>query len=189
MLRGVGGDEKANVYFFIATDEADSQKLSQKIWGDGCSFVKFRQPGSQFEGIKDALVDLLVMGSLDDYVMTPHSSFSELGAVLSFTWMQDTNVSLATSPNRPAIPIFHGMDNFELRKVASLLDRRAVPVGRGKDGGGGAREWLEGQGGGCMRQLVAGLSLVVARGRELQSLFEAIEKAPCLAGKSGIANL
>lgn len=123
-----------------------------------------------------------VMGSFDDFVMTPHSSFSELGATLSHTWLPDPQAALRALPNRPIVPIFPKMNAFERQKVLSLLDRRAaeiVPVAAGGAAGGGA-------GGGdavCMRVHAAGMSVVVARGRELLSMFEAIEGAPCMKGK------
>lgn len=129
------------------------------------------------------------MGSFDDYVMTPHSSFSELGATLSHTWLADPQEALRAPPNRPIVPLFPQMNEFERQKVLSLLDRRAaeiVPVAAGGAAGGGA-------GGGeatCMRAHVAGMSVVVAKGRELLSMFEAIEGAPCMKGKgAGIAGL
>ena len=66
------------------------------------------------------------------------------------------------------------MNDFEQRKVQSLLDRRAAPI----PGGGG-----------CMRAHAAGMSVAVAKGTHLISMFEAIEKAPCLKGLAGVADL
>ncbi|CAN0120316.1 unnamed protein product, partial [Hapterophycus canaliculatus] len=143
-----------------------------QVWGDGCYFAPFDLPGSKLEGIKAAVVDLLVMGSFDDYVMTPHSSFSELGATLSHTWLPDPRAALRTLPNRPIVPLFPQMNEFERRKAFSLLDRRAVEIVPPPAGGGL-----------CMRSHVAGMSVAVARGRELLSMFEAIEDAPCMKGK------
>lgn len=127
------------------------------------------------------------MGSLDDYVMTPHSSFSELGASLSHTWRSDAQAALRVRPNRPIVPFFPSMNDFERRKEHSLLDRRAAVIGadNARGGGGGG----DGDGGMCMRVYAAGMSVAVAKGAQLTSMFEAIEKAPCLKGRSGIADL
>lgn len=120
------------------------------------------------------------MGSFDDYVMTPHSSFSELGATLSHTWLPDPQAALRTLPNRPIVPLFPRMNEFERKKARSLLDRRAASI----MGAGGIEEAV------CMRAHAAGMSVVVAKGRELMSMFEAIEGAPCMYGKgAGIADL
>lgn len=113
-----------------------------------------------------------VMASFDDYVMTPHSSFSELGATLSHTWLPDPRAALRTLPNRPIVPLFPRMNEFERRKAFSLLDRRGDEIVPPPPGGGQ-----------CMRSHVAGMSLAVAKGRELLSMFEAIEDAPCMKGK------
>lgn len=130
------------------------------------------------------------MGSFDDFVMTPHSSFSELGATLSHTWLPDPRAALRTLPNRPIVPFFPGMNDFERRKVFSLLDRRATeipPPAAGADAGAAAGTT---GGGMCMRAHAAGMSVTVAKGRELVSMFEAIEGAPCMRGKKGsIADL
>lgn len=130
------------------------------------------------------------MGSFDDYVMTPHSSFSELGATLSHTWLPDPQAALRAPPVRPIVPLFPQMSEFERQKVLSLLDRRAaeiVPVAAGGVGGVGAGGEEEAV---CMRVHAAGMSVVVAKGRELVSMFEAIEGAPCMRGKrAGIADL
>lgn len=131
-----------------------------------------------------------VMGSFDDYVMTPHSSFSELGATLSHTWAPDAQAALRTLPNRPIVPIFPQMNEFETRKVLSLLDRRAAEIvpaeaGVGADAGGRGTATCT-----CMRSHTAGLSVTVAKGQKLLSMFEAIEGAPCMEGKeAGIAGL
>ena len=74
------------------------------------------------------------------------------------------------------------MNEFERQKVLSLLDRRAteiLPVAAGGAAGVGAggEEVM------CMRAHAAGMSVVVAKGRELLSMFEAIEAAPCMKGK------
>eukprot|EP00903_Cladosiphon_okamuranus_P016562 g15279.t1 len=176
-----------DTFFFVATDEAQTQAVARKVWGGGCHFEPFGLPGSKLEGIKAALVDLLVMGSFDDYVMTPHSSFSELGAMLSHTWLPDPQAALRAPPNRPIVPLFPQMSDFERQKVLSLLDRRAaeiVPVAAGGASGVGTG----GEGAVCMRVHAAGMSVVVAKGRELLSMFEAIEGAPCMRGKrEGIA--
>lgn len=120
-----------------------------------------------------------VMASFDDYVMTPHSSFSELGATLSHTWRRNPRAAVRMLPNRPIVPLFPGMNEFERRKAFSLLDRRAVEIVPPPAGGGQ-----------CMRSHAAGMSLAVAKGRELLSMFEAIEDAPCMQGKGeGIAAL
>lgn len=121
------------------------------------------------------------MGSLDDYVVTPHSSFSELGASLSHTWLTDAQAALRTRPNRPIVPFFPKMDDFERRKERSLLDRRAASIAA--DARGGVNGDM------CMRLYAAGMSVAVAKGAQLTSMFEAIEKAPCLKGRLGIADL
>lgn len=130
------------------------------------------------------------MGSFDDYVMTPHSSFSELGATLSHTWLPDPQAALRTLPNRPIIPLFPQMSEFERQKVLSLLDRRAAEIVP-EAAGGAAGVGAGGKGAACMRAHAAGLSVVVAKRRELLSMFEAIEGAPCMTGKgaAGIADL
>lgn len=127
------------------------------------------------------------MGSFDDYVMTPHSSFSELGATLSHTWLPDPEAALRTPPNRPIVPLFPQTNEFERRKVFSLLDRRAVEIFPSDDGevvttagGNGAGSSGKGM---CMRAHAAGMSVTVAIGRQLLSMFEAIEEAPCMKGK------
>jgi len=129
-----------------------------------------------------------VMGSFDDYVMTPHSSFSELGATLSHTWLPDDQAALRTLPNRPIVPIFPQMNEFETRKILSLLDRRAtevVPAEAGVGADAGGRETTK-----CMRSHTAGLSVALAKGHKLLSMFEAIEGAPCMEGKEArIADL
>lgn len=134
-----------------------------------------------------------VMGSFDDFVMTPHSSFSELGATLSYTWLPDPRKALQTLANRPIVPLFPGMNDFERRKAFSLLDRRAaeIPLPGATGGGGGGGVTAGGGGGGmCMRAHAAGMSVTVAMGHELVSMFEAIEGAPCMRGKEGsIADL
>lgn len=114
------------------------------------------------------------MGSLDDFVITPHSSFSELGASLSYTWLPDDQAALRTIPHRPLLPVFAHMNTFERRKIMSLLDRRAAPV---SIHGGNAE---------CQRLYAAGMSLVVAKGQYLRSMFEVIEGAQCLRGRQGI---
>lgn len=117
------------------------------------------------------------MGSLDDFVITPHSSFSELGATLSFTWLPDVQEALRTVPNRPVVPVFSRMNDFERRKVLSLLDRRATRISA--IGGVGQ----------CMRLYAAGMSLAVAKGEYIRSMFEVIENADCLRGVLGIADV
>lgn len=117
------------------------------------------------------------MGSFDDFVMTPHSSFSELGASLSYTWLLDYQDALRIVPHRPLIPIFTGINSFERRKIESLLDRRAAP----------AR--IEGGKAECRRLYAAGMSVVVARGKHLTSMFGAIEDAKCLQGRKEIADV
>lgn len=114
-----------------------------------------------------------VMGSLDDFVITPHSSFSELGSTLSFTWLSDYQTALRILPNRPLMPIFAHMNEFERRKVMSLLDRRAAPIKSRSTGQGQAGQQ-------CLRQYAAGMSVVVARGQYLRSMFETIENAECM---------
>lgn len=120
------------------------------------------------------------MGSLDDYVMTPHSSFSELGSSLSHTWLpvDDEEEALRTLPNRPLVPIFPHMEDFERLKVRSLLDRRARLTDVGQE-----------EGGQCMRLYTAGMSLAIAKGKHIKSMFEAIETAECLKGRAGIADV
>ena len=121
------------------------------------------------------------MGSLDDYVMTPHSSFSELGSTLSYTWLPGVEENLRTRPNRPIVPLFPDMNNFEHRKVLSLMDRRGSPLvleGVSADGGDGA----------CVRAHAAGMSLAIAIGNHITSMFEVIERAPCFEGMVGIAD-
>lgn len=123
------------------------------------------------------------MGSFDDFVMTPHSSFSELGATLSYTWLPDPRAALRTLPNRPIVPFFPEMSDFERRKAFSLLDRRAAEI-IPPAGAAGVGKGM------CMRTHTAGMSVAVAKGRELVSMFEAIEGAPCMRGKkAGIADL
>lgn len=131
------------------------------------------------------------MGSFDDFVITPHSSFSELGATLSYTWLPDPQAALRTIPNRPIVPLFPRMNEFERRKALSLLDRRAVEiVPAAAPEAGAASVGADGGGAVCMRVHTAGMSVVVAKGRELVSMFEAIEGAPCMKGKgAGIADL
>lgn len=123
------------------------------------------------------------MGSFDDFVITPHSSFSELGSTLSYTWLPDANAALRTLPNRPVVPLFVRMNDFERMKVQSLLDRRAVPARREGGASSGAGN------GQCMRLLAAGMSVTIAQGKHLTSMFEAIEDAECLKGRRGIANV
>lgn len=126
------------------------------------------------------------MGSFDDYVMTPHSSFSELGATLSHTWLPDPEAALRTPPNRPIVPLFPQTNEFERRKVFSLLDRRAVEIFPSDDGevvtaaDNGAGSSGKGM---CLRAHAAGMSVTVAIGRQLLSMFEAIEEAPCMKGR------
>ncbi|CBN75989.1 hypothetical protein Esi_0264_0021 [Ectocarpus siliculosus] len=184
---GDGADTGSSTFYFVATDEANTQAAAKKVWGDGCYFEPFTLPGSKLEGIKAAFVDLLVMGSFDDYVMTPHSSFSELGATLSHTWLPDPETALRTPPNRPIVPLFPQTNDFERRKVFSLLDRRAVEIFPSDDGqvvaaAGGAGAGSSGKGM-CMRAHAAGMSVTVAIGRQLLSMFEAMEGAPCMKGK------
>lgn len=109
--------------------------------------------------------------------MTPHSSFSELASTLSYTWLPDTQASLRTVPIRPIVPLFPQMNEFEHRKVLSLLDRRAAAIVGVK--GDGA----------CMRAYAAGMSVAVAKERHISSMFEAIEQAHCMKGRPGIADL
>lgn len=127
------------------------------------------------------------MGSFDDFVMTPHSSFSELGATLSHTWLPDPQAALRALPNRPIVPLFPEMNEFERTKLMSLLDRRAaeiVPAAATASMGSGGKEAM------CMRVHAAGMSVVVAQGRQLLSMFEAIEGAPCMKGRAaGVAGL
>lgn len=123
------------------------------------------------------------MGSLDDFVITPHSSFSELGSTLSFTWLSDYQTALRILPNRPLMPVFAHMNEFERRKVMSLLDRRAVPA---KSSTTGQRQ----AGQQCLRQHAAGMSVVVARGQHIRSMFEIIENAECMRERrAGIADV
>lgn len=112
--------------------------------------------------------------------MTPHSSFSELGSTLSFTWLPDDELSLRTRPNRPIVPLFPQMNDFERRKVMSLMDRRGGPLFHPGEG------LVEGGRGSCMRAYAAGMSLAIAVGKRLTSMFEVIEHASCLEGRAGI---
>lgn len=123
-----------------------------------------------------------VMGSLDDYVMTPHSSFSELGASLSYTWLSDAEAALRARPNRPIVPFFRQMNDFERRKIRSLLDRRAeeISVGDGRNGSGSGVT--------CMRTYTAGMSVTIAKGVHLMSMFESIETSHCFQSTGGVAN-
>lgn len=154
--------------------------------------VSFSNPASRATLPLPAVVPFQppqVMGSFDDYVMTPHSSFSELGATLSHTWLPDPDAALRILPNRPIVPLFPRMNEFERQKVLSLLDRRAAEIVPDV-AGGAAREGSGGKEAMCMRSHAAGMSVVVAKRRELLSMFEAIEGAPCMKGESaGIAGL
>ncbi|CAM9373874.1 unnamed protein product [Discosporangium mesarthrocarpum] len=69
-----------------------------------------------------------------------------------------------------------------MRKVMSLLDRRAFLAGGGGGGGAGRLE-LEGR---CMRHRTVGLSLVIAVGKQLGSLFEVLGSTRCWKGKDGL---
>lgn len=111
--------------------------------------------------------------------MTPHSSFSELGSSLSYTWLPvGDDEAWRTLPNRPLVPMFPHMDAFERLKVRSLLDRRAQLTDAGRE-----------EGGQCMRLHTAGMSLAIAKGKHIMSMFEAIETAACLEGRAGIADV
>lgn len=50
-------------------DLCGSALLTHQVWGDGCFFVPFNLPGSKLEGIKAALVDLLVRTTFNRSIM------------------------------------------------------------------------------------------------------------------------
>lgn len=89
---------------------------------------------------------------------------------------------MRTRPNRPVVPFFPQMNDFERRKVVSLMDRRGGPLFEPGEG------LVEGGRGACMKAHAAGMSLAIAIGKRLTSMFEAIEHASCLEGRPGITD-
>merc|ERR1712048_200264 len=76
-------DDGIEPFLFIAADTSDAQRAALKIFGDDrVHFRPFGLTGGSFEGIQEAIIDLVSVASFDSFVGTPHSSYSEMASIL-----------------------------------------------------------------------------------------------------------
>ncbi len=58
--------------------------IASEIFGNDRVFYRtFDKTGGSFEGIQEAVIDLISVSSFDVFVGTPHSSYSEMASILS----------------------------------------------------------------------------------------------------------
>ena len=102
-------------FLFIAADTKEAQLAASSIFGaDRVHFRPFGLTGGSFEGIQEAIIDLVTVSSFDAFVGTPHSSYSEMAGILGqprrifggeFMWKMNEDFQAKMPLNRMIIPI------------------------------------------------------------------------------------
>ena len=129
-------------YLFIAADTKEAQSAANIIFGaERVFFRPFDKTGGSFEGIQEAIIDLVSVSSFDIFVGTPHSSYSEMSAILSqprriyggdFRWNWDGGNAAAPAyhkipENRMIIPIMSSV-GWEIDKLNLYTMGRVINV-------------------------------------------------------------
>jgi len=145
--------DKVAPYLFIAADTKEAQQAAVQIFGgERVHFRPFDKTGGSFEGIQEAVIDLVSVSSFDVFVGTPHSSYSEMAAVLGqprrrwddeggkwqFMWSVKEGEEHWVAVNRMIVPIMTTV-GWEIDKLNLYTMGRVVDVDIDSKGEGGQR--------------------------------------------------
>lgn len=125
-------------FLFIAADTKQAQSAALSIFGsERVHFRPFELTGGSFEGIQEAMIDLVTVSSFDVFVGTPHSSYSEMSSILSqprrlspnneFLWKMNEKYQAMLPVNRMIIPIMTTVA-WEIEKLNKYTFGRTIDI-------------------------------------------------------------